>query len=424
MNEVRIKISRLGAITDAEVVVRPFMLFVGNSGLGKSYVAFLTHYIYTILGSNRLEEYFKQFNYDELLNGKKSGDIILRVKVQDIFNWINQDAITFIGYMIGHEKFSGKVDIKWPFSDEYIEFSYFEEMGGLTNKEELIYRIKAKNYSYSLLGDTPNIGAYVFETLFRAELSASIFGSFKNFPQDYILPSSRGALMELQGNPVFKSGMYEQFISLKSELYRTPITKEKEEDPILTDILDIVNNGRLSQSDNNIIYTTLDGVEMPLTAAASSVKELAPFTMLLNRFNLSRTSILLDEPEAHLHPERQQHVADLIGYTLSRGCHMQITTHSDYFIKRLNLLIKLFKIYKQNKKDISLILKKLGIYFEALIDPDMIKAYYLTQREDKSSQIFELDVLKDSMIPFDSFHKTIMSDFESVSIIDEYIDNI
>ena len=39
------------------------------SGLGKSYVAFLTHYIYTILGSNRLEEYFKQFNYDELLNG-------------------------------------------------------------------------------------------------------------------------------------------------------------------------------------------------------------------------------------------------------------------------------------------------------------------------------------------------------------------
>lgn len=83
MNEVRIKISRLGAITDAEVVVRPFMLFVGNSGLGKSYVAFLTHYIYTILGSNRLEEYFKQFNYDELLNGKKSGDIILRVKVQD-----------------------------------------------------------------------------------------------------------------------------------------------------------------------------------------------------------------------------------------------------------------------------------------------------------------------------------------------------
>lgn len=79
---------------------------------------------------------------------------------------------------------------------------------------------------------------------------------------------------------------------------------------------------------------------------------------------------------------------------------------------------------KQNKKDISLILKKLGIYFEALIDPDMIKAYYLTQREDKSSQIFELDVLKDSMIPFDSFHKTIMSDFESVSIIDEYIDNI
>ena len=159
---------------------------------------------------------------------------------------------------------------------------------------------------------------------------------------------------------------------------------------------------------------------MPLTAAASSVKELAPFTMMLNKFNLDRISVLFEEPEAHLHPQRQQHVADAIGYAISKGCHMQITTHSDYFIKRLNLLIRLYQLVnKPATIEINELLNSIGICMDSFIDPTRISAYHLVKRNDGTTMIEEFNVMEEGMIPFTSFHKAIMREFNISSKIDE-----
>lgn len=48
MKSVKIYIKELGAIRDSELYVKPFMIFSGESGLGKSYAAFLVHYLYVI----------------------------------------------------------------------------------------------------------------------------------------------------------------------------------------------------------------------------------------------------------------------------------------------------------------------------------------------------------------------------------------
>lgn len=410
MENVIIKINKLGAVTNSEITLRPFIIFTGESGLGKSYVAFLTHYIYTIASNKRLSRFLDQYDFKELLKGAKDGDKIFEITASEVFNWINKDAIEYIGYLIGHDSFNGDIEIIWPFKDKVFEFIYSEEMAGLSNEEEVIYRIQTANFTYKILSDISKIDTSVFETLICAELSNAVFGNISF--SEYILPPSRGALMELNERPAFRSGMYDEFFNLKAALVRPTMIK-KSEDLELERILQKIYNGKLTQSDNEITYITSDGVPMPLSAAASSVKELAPFTMMLNKFAFTRTSVLFEEPEAHLHPQRQQHVADAIGYALSKGIHMQITTHSDYFIKRLNLLIKLFNLTKESTPvKLKDILQDTGININSFINPEHVAAYHLAKREDGTTAVEEFNVMEEGSIPFTTFYDTITNEFE------------
>lgn len=61
MNDITIHIDRLGAIKDSEIRLNKLMIFSGESGLGKSYVAALCHYFfYLLLDTHRLSSFFEQ----------------------------------------------------------------------------------------------------------------------------------------------------------------------------------------------------------------------------------------------------------------------------------------------------------------------------------------------------------------------------
>lgn len=418
MNDVKIRIDRLGAVRNAEISLRPLMLFTGESGLGKSYVAFIAHYIYVILTTDRLKHFFDNYDFNEMLKNAVSGETILTISTSDLFSWMDSDAISYIRYMVGHDDLDGKVKISWPYSKQRISFIYVEELEGLENDEEMVYSIKADGYAYNKISNLSKIDAVIFQKLVQANLTKSIFGENIRFT-DYVLPPSRGALLELGVLSVFRSGMYEEFSNLKDGLMR-PLKKQKEEDPMLDKLLVDVNNGSVGQRDGQFIYTTSNGIPMPLTAAASSVKELAPFAMLLKKFELSKCSILFEEPEAHLHPRRQQHVAELIAYALNNGANMQVTTHSDYFVKQLNMLLRLCKLCnKMDNEKKTALLKKVGIQAATLLNPSLINAYYLSRNEDGTSTVKQLDIEANNMIPFDSFEPTIMADFAISDIIEE-----
>lgn len=82
---------------------------------------------------------------------------------------------------------------------------------------------------------------------------------------------------------------------------------------------------------------------MPVSAAAASIREIAPLQILAKKQDVSKCAILVEEPEAHLHPLKQRMMADIIGALSHNGAIMQITTHSDYFLRRLNELIMFAK---------------------------------------------------------------------------------
>lgn len=415
MKSVKIYIKELGAIRDSELYVKPFMIFSGESGLGKSYAAFLVHYLYVILLTQRLKLFFskRKDDFSKILENRIEGDLLLEIPIKDLIAWVNKDAITYVGYLIGNSKLSGEVQFDIQFPAEAIEFKYGEEMVGLDNNEEVFYKIKTKNFTYRILADRYDSTATPFVELLRAELMADILGSHQSLRRTYLMPPSRGALMDFVERPAFRSGMYEDFFDLRLVLER-PLPNPPVLPPELIDTLYEVNDGILKQVEGKIMYYTKHGVELPLGAAASSIKEMAPFTLFLNKFSASDSSLLLEEPEAHLHPYRQARVADLLAYAVKMGCHLQITTHSDYLIKRLNNLIKLYLLKHRlnDSEEYRDLLDKWHIKESYIIDPKMMAAYLLVGEDDGTSKIVRQDISIDDEIPFDSFYKMIEEDIE------------
>ena len=93
---------------------------------------------------------------------------------------------------------------------------------------------------------------------------------------------------------------------------------------------------------------------------------------------------------------------------------MQITTHSDYLIKRLNNLIKLYLLKHRlnDSEEYRVLLEKWHIKESYIIDPKMMAAYLLVGEDDGTSKIVRQDISIDDEIPFDSFYKVIEEDIE------------
>ena len=415
MNRITLKINELGPIRNSEITVTPLVILSGESGLGKSYTAFLIFYVYNLLLDSRIDSFVEKHILPLSKQAKEANQRSFSIPTKELFDWINKDAVEYLGYLIGQDSLKGDIKIEFPYSKDFLTFTITDELSGLEGHEELYRRITLDRYLYNVIThDDAPIFARPFSALLKATLRNSVFDSHSELKRAYLMPTSRGSLMELSERPVFRSGMYHEFFNLKADLAK-PLTSAE---PISSEVetcLNDVNLGRLKQEEDRIIYQMMDGTSIPLTAAASSIKELSPFTLFLNKFPLTGSSILLEEPEAHLHPARQEKLADLVSYFIGHGGYMQITTHSDYFIKRLNTLIKLYtasaNIPENQTMAFNELLKKFGISKECLLNARNIGAYILERADNGHSRIRPLNVIENDEIPFESFYKVINDEF-------------
>lgn len=413
MENVRFKIDKLGAIRNSSFTLSPLMIFSGESGLGKSYAAFLVHYLFILLQGDRLKHFFefKKYNFKEIFASKVSGKAILSVPVDEFRQWINKDAITYIGYLIGNSQLEGKVSIEIPIKDKNFEFIYNEELRGLNNQEEIYYSISLDNFTYSVVASKFIEDSTSFYALLAAVLRDTVFGDYKDLSSAYLLPPSRGSLMELDERPSFSSGMYDEFWDLKLAISR-PLSKPTTLNSKILSCVQTVNKGNIERVDGKFMYFT-NGVSMSLTAAASSIKELAPLTLFLNKYPVNKVSMLLEEPEAHLHPIRQSYLADLIACMVNGGAYLQLTTHSDYFLKRLNSLIKLSELKsKMDAKSFHDFISKWQIDESYLLNVENVASFYLKDSGHGYSTIINQNIVADEEIPFDSFYSAIKDDME------------
>ena len=110
--------------------------------------------------------------------------------------------------------------------------------------------------------------------------------------------------------------------------------------------LNNILNGEILEDKNfNFVYRTNSG-DIDLKNLSTGLKTFAIIKMLLQNGTLEENgTIILDEPEIHLHPEWQIKFAELIVLLQKEfGMHILLTTHSPYFLKAIQVYSKKYEI--------------------------------------------------------------------------------
>jgi len=87
------------------------------------------------------------------------------------------------------------------------------------------------------------------------------------------------------------------------------------------------------------IFVSNDGSRYEMGSVAEGVKKLGMFDVLLgNRYLTRRSVLLVDEPEANLHPNALYDLMDVLWSLAHSGFQVFITTHSYFVLKKANIL--------------------------------------------------------------------------------------
>lgn len=400
---VRIHINELGPIQDSEIELHPFMVFTGESGLGKSYAALLLYHLICSISSVRVINFVHR-KWQDIDNNHTESTYSL--KFQDIRKWINDNTSAYLGYLLGDSNFDCDVNYIFDIDDTTnINISLTQQHG--------VWVITVNDMVGSVFMESVNRSLFISFALSRY-LCKILLGREPYAP--YIFPPARAAFMG--GNGMTSSvGMYREFLDQLSGL-KTPSKTEEPADQFFVSMIRRLSDGQITIKDGDVFLSLPDGNKIPISAAASSVKELAPFMLLLqNGRRLRNCSVLFEEPEAHVHPKKQYIVMDTMARCINKGMLIQMTTHSDYLLSRLNQLIRLGLIKKKSETIFNEYCTEQKHNRNLFLDSNMIGAYYF-EREEGVVKILPQDV--SNGIKFSSFDDIVNDQLKINAVISEY----
>lgn len=124
--------------------------------------------------------------------------------------------------------------------------------------------------------------------------------------------------------------------------------------------------------EGNISFTPKKSdTPLSLHLGSSTVKSLFGLWFYLEHISEEGGLLMIDEPELNLHPENQRFMAEIIAQLVNRGTRVMVTTHSDYFVRQINLLIMLGNAGVRGSHTAA----KYGIADTALLKAHQVGAY-------------------------------------------------
>ena len=141
----------------------------------------------------------------------------------------------------------------------------------------------------------------------------------------------------------------------------------------------------------------INGMSLPLHRTSSMVSELAPIVLYLRYLVDKGDVLIIEEPEAHLHPGMQRKLARAITLLIRNGVNVFITTHSDYLIEQISNFIQMSELKEKERES-------LGYTKNDFLKPDEVSVHLFKYSDEKGTITEKLKVSNDG-IPQEEFGK-------------------
>jgi len=394
---------------------KPLIIFTGPSNAGKSYTSFIFYFIIKHISEEEFFGFLSEFFPKQINKLYHYQDITLEISPQILNQWLNKKVENYLKYLTNNENLTVDIEISAEFKKFSLSFSLYKEE--VSRAKKLVLFEKNKNKKFYIQSEQSI--ELIIKELASSELLKRIFDTHEK--QTLLLPPSRSALIDFSQSALdnINLGLYKEFIKdfhiIKGSVPEN-FAPQIEQKQFLSIFLETTINGLIKEQ-NGDLYYFFNNINIPISAAASSIKELAPFIIAINKFNCQGLSVLFEEPESHLHSHIIIELAKLIAVLSNLGCFFQITTHSDLFISQINNLIRL---YNQPLKRTQNILKKYNLSEYHLLNCNKIATYVF--KKDRNTNNFKIFNQKNCKgISLDAFDKSFDYLYKQTSDIDEII---
>lgn len=128
--------------------------------------------------------------------------------------------------------------------------------------------------------------------------------------------------------------------------------------------------------------------DLPLMNASSMVSELAPVALYLRHIVRPGDTLIIEEPESHLHPEMQVAFLRQLAGAVKAGVRIIITTHSEWILEELANLVLMSELPTERRMGID------GA--DVVLSPDEFGAWFFEPGADGAgSKVREMPLDKD-----------------------------
>ncbi len=223
------------------------------------------------------------------LNRARNGDLTYRVEGNSIF-------------------------INAPRSNRDLESIVFDSMYDYLEPDAAFYLPAARS---GILQGHKAISANIIRHAPYARLGKAEFANLSGAVADFI-----GDIIEM---PPKRGPFYDVASELEKEVLQGQIEIER----------------RLNTSDIKYIHKRHS---IPIHRVSSTVSEMAPFILYLKHMISKKSTLIIEEPEAHLHPHNQAVFAKYLVRLVRLGLRVVLTTHSPFILDQLSNLIQVGSI--------------------------------------------------------------------------------
>ena len=408
-------IKNFGPISDAKLSLRPLTVFIGPNNSGKSYAAMLIHSIVSAYkrdnfyyvprhlpdSSARLQDGFVAIlRKIHQLKPRKKRTVIPDSLVNEIAksyfernsnhilpNRIRYNFATKLDDLvrIGETSFSirslnpDQTHVTYENSQWSSNFQIPKLKMQMEVDDEMTGAVRASSEAdgstvFTIGTRLSSLFDEIPMSMVGDELLAAICDKiFQNFPpQSYYLPAARSGIMlshrsltasiiqhapyaGIKGTQIPPlSGVVADFLSVMTDMPSHKGVFYKQAESLEASIL----NGQIYKAVEKyrlpeIKYKFLNQ-EIPLHNASSTVSEIAPLILYLRHIVDEGSLLIIEEPEAHLHPANQVILARHIAKMIRSGLNVLITTHSQPLLEQLSLLLQASKADQNIRKDMGL----------------------------------------------------------------------